>query len=299
MRYKGKIALCFLITRNLENWELWENWWKGYEDYVSFYFHISGKNFYKHNPAADYKFKTLAWERRIRTPHITMWGDYSLVMAEGYMYREALMNKENKYFCIISESEIPIRSFPDTYREIMSTKKNRLNMRSFRGYALYEGAIDANGNQIGMLKNCFPKKFIPISGKCKSKEDLRCLTMRSSHQWKILNRQGAKDFVRMIENKEYMNAYRECIVFDPTQLAPDELAFVNWIVLKHGTKGLIRNYINQETTYADFPEDGEHAITYDDIPQDIHDVFCGDPKIIFARKFRRSNKIQRHLPIRC
>ena len=288
--YRGRIALCFLVTKNIINYGIWKKWWKGYEKYLSIYVHISGKNFYKHNPKSNYKFNKIVWQNRIKNPRRTKWGDVSLVMAEGLLYDQALQQYENKYFCVVSESGIPVRSFTDFYKTIFRSKKSRMNIGSMRGVALYNG---------GVYKDCFPRKFIPISNNCTTPNDDRCLLLKNSHQWKILNRRDAKAFVDMTNNTNYILAYTNCFVFDPHQLAPDELAFVNWIIIKYGNKELKKRFINTETTFADFDPRGEHALTYNYINPGVFESLCNDTNIVFARKFKGNKKLIKQLPIQC
>ena len=287
--YKGRIAICFLVTRNIRNYKLWKKWMKGYERYISIYVHISGPRFYKHNPTSKYKFDDLAWTNRIRNPHKTQWGDISLIMAEGLLYKQALEEPENKYFCLLSESGIPVRSFEYTYNNIFSNPKNRMNISSMKNkisYVNYEAPPTPSGNPPGIFKECFPKKYLPKNWK-------------ASYQWKILNRWGAKEFISMINDYEYMQAYKNCFLLDPYQLAPDEVAYVNWIIINYGNKGLYSKFLNRETTYADFDPLGEHALTYGLISPELHSILCEDPDILFARKFKKNLQLDQQLPLEC
>ena len=49
MKYKGKVAFCFLTVGPIKNPEVWDNFFRGYEDYYKLYSHISG-NMYDEGP---------------------------------------------------------------------------------------------------------------------------------------------------------------------------------------------------------------------------------------------------------
>ena len=50
----------------------------------------------------------------------TKWGDRSLIYAEGELYDEALEDKNNTVFVLLSETHIPIKSFDEAYEELMT-----------------------------------------------------------------------------------------------------------------------------------------------------------------------------------
>ena len=46
MTKKKKIAICFLITKDVVNPQVWEQWWRGNKDKIAIYSHYS-RNFDK------------------------------------------------------------------------------------------------------------------------------------------------------------------------------------------------------------------------------------------------------------
>lgn len=290
IKYKGKIALCFLVVQNIKNINLWRKFIEGYEEYINIYSHISGDKYNLQN-----YWQPELWDNRVENyglSHVpTKWGTVSLVEAESIMYRAALKNKENIYFCIISESDIPLWTFPEFYNIITRRpKKSYLALRSIR----YSDS--------DIFLTCFPEKYIPSSNKARSREqrNRRHWQTWAASQWKILNRRDAKEFINMTKNKLYMNSYNNCFIHDPKRLAPDEYMFGNWIVLKYGVKELKARFIRHDSTFADFDsDDPTHALEYDNIDKYMKEDLC-DNKPVFARKFKpNSTRLERKVPVRC
>lgn len=288
-KYKGKVAFLFLCVRPIKNPQVWNNFFSGYQDYFNIYAHISGNDYDK---AEDY-WPDVLWNNRVEKHGIqhtpTAWGTVSLVIAEGLLYKTALKNRQNKYFCILSESDIPLWSFPQFYN--MLNTKNKSYMTLF----------SAKGDE-DIFKKCFPEKFIPSSNHATviNQRDRRKITLRTTHQWKVLVRREAKEFVKMCNSKKYIKSYDQCFTFDPERLAPDEYAFSNWLVLKYGLDYLKKNIINIETTFVDFDKKAIHAMEFPGISKGMKFNICND-KPFFARKFPvgADTRLVKEIPIRC
>ncbi len=292
-KWKGKVAFLFLMVRPIKNPVVWDNFFKGYEEYVNIYTHISGNDYDK---GPDF-WPKLLWDNRIEAHGIkhtaTAWGTVSLVVAEGLLYKASLKDKQNKYFCVVSESDIPLWSFPEFYNMLNNRDKSYITVNSGKG-------------DEDIFKECFPEKFIPSSNfaKVRSQRDARRITLRTSHQWKILVRREAKEFVKMCQDKNYINAYDKCFTFDPERLAPDEYSFANWLVLKHGLDYLKKHIVNVETTFVSFDSKAVHAKEYKHITKGIKKIVCEDKKHgypMFARKFPpdADKKLVKQVPIKC
>jgi len=292
LEWKGLVSFCFLCVRPIKNQLVWDSFLRGWEDYFTIYAHISGKDFDK---GEEYFGPTL-WQNRVETHGInhvaTAWGEVSLVKAEGIMYEAALKNKQNKYFCVLSESDIPLWSFPEFYKMLKTSNKSYITMDSGRG-------------DEDIFSPCFPEKFIPSTNRARTRKqrDARKLILRTSHQWKILVRREAKEFVKMCKSKEYLDAYDKCFIKDPERLAPDEYSFANWLVLKHGREYLKKHIINVETTFVDFDKKAIHAKEFKHITNGMKKLMCEDKKHgypFFARKFPPdAPKLIKELPLRC
>ena len=125
-----KIAFCFLVIKNIKNINAWRDFFKGHEEYYTIYSHISGPNYNDSN----YQWQPELWNNRVETYDInhtnTKWGTVSLVIAEGLMYQAALIDSNNKYFCVISESDIPVVSFKELYNFLNKSNKSNKSKKS-------------------------------------------------------------------------------------------------------------------------------------------------------------------------
>jgi hypothetical protein len=285
LEYKGKIAFCFLIVQNVKNMDLWRKFFRSYEDYFNIYVHISGNRYDEKN----YWYPEL-WNNRVEVyghKHTaTKWGTASLVKAEGIVYETALENPENKYFCLLSESDIPMLSFPRIYNLMNRTlgdKKSFLTFDSSRGF------------DSAMFKDCFPTEYIPVNDRSKV-YDRRYWTMWNIHQWKVLNRRDAYEFVEMCKDKKYFDAYENCFVYNPEALAPDEYMYSNWITLHYGSKGFKKRFINHQTTWVDFDATAIHALEYKKVPKKLVRDIC-DNSSIFGRKFTKNKSLLKRFPL--
>jgi hypothetical protein len=301
LEYKGRLALCFLAVQNIKNMDVYRKWYAGYERYFSIYCHLSGPRYPESTdgPAGDYKWDPELWLNRVDAhgiPHVpTKWGTMSLVKAESLIYKAGLKDPENKIFVLLSESDVPLWSFPEIYSLLMGQKRSYLTYESTR-------FIDHD-----MYLKCFPKKFVPSTKPVSSRTRLNTTTY-TAHQWKILNRRDAAEFVKMADNHKYMSAYENCFKHDPNRLAPDEYSFSNWISLKYGPRELRKRFRNLQTTFVSFDETAEHALEYDDISADMLNEFCLDQRYetkdgrgssMFARKFKNSPILLDKIPIKC
>jgi hypothetical protein len=291
-QWKGKIGFLFLIVRPIKNPVVWNNFFKGYEEYINVYTHISGNDYDK---GPDF-WPSLLWDNRVEAHGLkhtaTAWGTVSLVVAEGLLYKAALKDKQNKYFCVVSESDIPLWSFPEFYNMLNTKDKSYITMDSGKG-------------DEDIFKDCFPEKYIPSTNfaKKRSERDGRKILLRTSHQWKILVRREAKEFVKMCADKKYIDSYDKCFVFNPERLAPDEYSFANWLVLRHGISYLKKNIINVETTTVAFDKAAIHAKEFKHIVPSLKNAVCEDKPYgypFFARKFPQDAKnLTKELPINC
>lgn len=274
-----KIALCFLITKDIRNFKVWQKWWKGYENRFTFYTHYS-KNM----------------EQRITNPYIkknrvkpvpTKWGDISLVYAEQQLYKEAYKNKNNKFFILLSDTCIPVRPFMYTYRRLMKIPNRGIGPWS----RLNKLTINDSSEDFQPFiknKNCVKKM---------KKYKLINHYLYTMDQWKILSRKNLRDFFEMLRNKEYIKIFKICIKVIPDSLAPDELMYINYLHYKYNN---LRKQIRPRVvTYVDFKGKAIHPITYKTISNSLKRDLC-DVNVMFARKFFRHNRsIINDIPVNC
>ena len=175
---------------------------------------------------------------------------------------------------------------------------------------LYKAALKNKQNKYSgkgdqdIFKECFPERFIPStnSARTRAERDARKIILRTTHQWKVLVRREAKEFVKMTQNKQYMNSYDKCFTFDPERLAPDEYAFANWLILRHGREYLKKHIIDVETTFVDFDKKAIHAMEFKKITRGMRRTVCEEKEHgypFFARKFPPDANIIKDVPVKC
>eukprot|EP00850_Spirogloea_muscicola_P024046 SM000428S16065 [mRNA] locus=s428:25901:29213:+ [translate_table: standard] len=111
----AKLAFLYLVVGEIPYERLWARYFENHEDYYTVYVHASLKGF-------DYvKGETVETDlfvgRKIPSGNVT-WCRMDMVDAERRLLAQALQDPGNRWFILISESCIPIRSFEYAYRYI-------------------------------------------------------------------------------------------------------------------------------------------------------------------------------------
>jgi len=273
----SKIALCFLVTKNIINLDVWKKWWKGHEDKINIYAHFSKKGSITQPELLKNRVKAVP----------TRWGDISLVNAERELYKKAYKNKQNAQFILISDSCVPIRTFDVVYKRLMKDKK--------RGILPYRS-----------LGKYYKDDLVPFKDKDKciklmEKFNFFTETSYACDQWKSLSRQNVHDFLKMYKNKSYVKLFsRFCTDIIPDSLAPDELMYINWLRYMYGSKNLKKHVRNGLVTYVDFKGKAIHPITYRQITDNLKRELCYSDGL-FARKFVNplEKKLLSQVPVKC
>lgn len=270
MKNKGKIAICFLTTSNIVNLDIWEKWWKGNEHLINIYAHFSKKGQINQKILLDNRVK----------PVPTKWGDISLVNAEYQLYNKAYKNKQNKFFILVSATDIPVKSFKFVY--------SRLFRNINKGILPYR-RVEINKLFKTDKENC--KELLDKFGFLKK-------VVYAADQWKALSRNNVKDFLDMYKNKGYIKLFSDyCMKIVPDSLAPDELMFVNFLKWKYNN---LTKYVRKGgITYVDFKGKAIHPLIYEQITNALRKKIC-DTDSMFARKFPNPNKkLIDQIPIKC
>jgi galactoside 2-L-fucosyltransferase 1/2 len=175
----------------------------------------------------------------------TDWCGEGLIHSFSQMLKKALKNPNNKHFALLSGACIPLYTYNDTYKMITSTDRARMEYTRISGNVFEDRKDIYNG-----------------------------------HQWVILNRQVAKDYIRLSDKKDtkaqkfidkFRKMYKEngvivgnkkvIVDLDTTWLGgcPDEIYPINWLVELYG-KNVSKHVKKQMTTYTswDFKKDALH-----------------------------------------
>lgn len=202
----------------------------------------------------------------------TNWCGEGLIYAFNQMLKKALQNSNNQYFALISGTDIPLYNYQETYKKICSTTKARIT------YEKHPGNVFEDRNDI-----------------------------YNGHQWVILNRKTAMDYIKLTDSKnnkakqfikDFRSIYRKNGVSvgrkkavkkeDTTWMGgcPDEIYPINWLHTLYG-KNISKYVKNQMTTYTswDFEKDPDHPEIFNiKTVKKFKKNIC-DKGHIFARKF--------------
>jgi hypothetical protein len=272
----NRIALCFLVTKNIVNLDVWKKWWEGNEHLINIYAHFS-----QVGPITQPELLENAVD-----PVPTKWGDVSLINAEAQLYKKAIQDKRNVSFILISDTCIPVRSFHKIYQRVTSDKKRGLV--AYRSLSPYEFRDDV-------------APFIK-DGECDSllkKYGMYNRKVYAADQWKALSRHNVQDFLKMLKDTAFVRLYNNCIKVVPDSLAPDELMYVNWMNRKY--KGqLSTQFRSGGITFVDFKGKAIHPIDYKQVTKNLSDDIC-DTNSLFARKFPKpiETRLVKQTPVEC
>ena len=206
----NKLAFCFLLYDKIEHLDIWEEFFckENNEDKFNIYSHV--KKITKETPD---------WikSHKVRTVK-TAWCAEGLIHAFNSMLKEAIQDKNNKYFILLSGACIPLYNFNEIYKKIFSSSKSRMNIR----------------NKI--VLNDYPE-------------------LMKADQWIILNRKVAKDYLRLSDKtdnkamkyiRDMRKKYKESgITIYSDKVAkedgflggcPDEVYPINWFKELYGKK---------------------------------------------------------------
>ena len=258
-----QVAFCFLLYDTIDHVNIWEEFFDQDIDGTS--------AIYAHFKTTNYK--SPAWLKTFAVKKVkTHWCGEGLIHAFVQMLKKGLENINNQYFVLLSGSCIPLYTYKETYKKILSTPKTRMT------YEKYDGNVFEDRNDI-----------------------------YNAHQWVILNRETAKDYINLCDSenneatkfiKNFRKLYKENGVSvgnkkaskspDTTWLGgcPDEIYPINWLHKLYG-RNLSKHVKNQMTTYTswDFDKDPDHPETFNiNTVKRAKKEICSNGHI-FARKF--------------
>ena len=260
-----KIAFCFLLYDTLEHRCIWEHFFcQADPAKYSLYAHFKTVNSKSPKWLTKHKVKSVK----------TGWCGEGLVNAFSKMITKGLEDQNNKYFCLISGTDIPLYKFAKTYEIITGFKKSRLH-------------YSRPGNVFETDK-----------------------TLVSGHQWVVLKRKEAKVYKRLSDPKDakaqkFIKELRKMYFEHGAKITkgdvkifdkdggwlggcPDEVYPANWFIYLYG-KGANKYLDNKVTTYThwDYSKSDDHPTILD-----LKNTIKKKKKImksgaVFARKFKK------------
>ena len=280
------IALCFMLVGDPVNWPDWEKWLSGHESEVRIYAHIS--------PGRTLTIPAL--KRAVTSTRLpTSWGSISVVRAEGLMYAEAMRCRSNKYFVLLSDNSYPVVSFEQFKRRLFRSPKgimtvNRFENKDYRESFIRNGDPDAADRCTKSLSKARLYKSLSY-------------TM----MFKILSRDGAADFLKMVRDKRFMAEMSGCMehVIEVTS-APDETFYPTYLYYKYGSMAEIKarnrpGYSHWVKMKRASGPDGSivwNAAVIKRMSPKLKQELCAE-KSLFIRKVLPSSKLRDSLPMSC
>ncbi|CAO2830109.1 unnamed protein product [Amaranthus hypochondriacus] len=117
---KPKIAFLFLVKKTIPLGRLWEKFFKGHEGYYTIYVH-SDPSFNSSSKDEGGVFHG----RRIPSKKVE-WGRFSMMEAELRLLANALQDKSNQRFILLSESCIPLFNFTTIYSYLINSTQTHI-----------------------------------------------------------------------------------------------------------------------------------------------------------------------------
>jgi hypothetical protein len=130
----GKIAFLFLTYNNLKREEIWDRFFDSK--------HSDKFTIYNHAKEPEKITDLLLKDKHISEHIETCWGCFGSVEANILMMKQALKDKQNKKFILVSDSCIPIVSFNTFYNEIMKDDKSIINIHYNNNSDRYDNIIN-------------------------------------------------------------------------------------------------------------------------------------------------------------
>ncbi|KAA0061120.1 Glycosyl transferase, family 14 [Cucumis melo var. makuwa] len=206
----SKIAFMFLTKGPLPMAPLWQRFFKGHEGLYSIYVHTAPSY------VADFPPSSVFYRRQIPS-QVAEWGEMNMCDAERRLLANALLDISNEWFILLSESCVPLHSFPTVYHYIARSR-----------YSF----VDSFDEQGPYGRGRYNRKMAP---------EINITDWRKGYQWFEVNRELA---VKIVKDKTYYPLFKEfcrpaCYVDEhyfqtmlsiesPNLLANRSLTFVDW-----------------------------------------------------------------------
>lgn len=248
LKNNKKIAFLFLTRGDVNFPNIWEKYFLGNEDKYNIYIHPKEKN----------NVKSFMKYHIIDNIISTKWGDISIVKSINSLLKQAIKDPENKSFCILSESCLPIRNFNFLYKNInfnkTTFKSMKIDERTLRRFDYLK-----NPEKLGINKNTFKK----------------------AETWSILNR---KHVINIINNQDtFLKTFNDVYV-------PEEHFYITLLNLKNPKD----EFVDESTTIVYLDESGplyKHPKTFgpnisEKYKKIIYKLIKKNKSAFFMRKFK-------------
>jgi len=269
-----KIAFMFLLYDKIQHQELWEK------------FFSEDPNKERHTIYSHPKLitkKTPQWivENKVKTVK-TDWCSENLVKALCQMLKEALKDKSNKYFALLSGACIPLLTFNKTYKKINKLKKTQLY------FYTHNDLINYKASQWVIYTRKTAKDLVRLYDR---KDKIACSFLNKQHD--IFEKPKTKKRTR--KNSKKKSKYKplkweEKRIISDHGGCPDEFYPINWFVSIYGSpkSKKFKKYIEFKlSTWYYMDEFADHPIIINkNNINKYKKVFCNS---FFARKFTKES----------
>ena len=272
-----KIAFLFLTIEDLNHEYLWKEYFKGNEKKYNIYCHPKEKNDVK----SDWLKKYI-----INKNVETSWGRTLNAIIE--LLKEALKNKDNEYFILLTESCVPVKSFTKFFN-FLSKKKNKSFIEE-----LNISKYDKKGRLVNIVN--IDKYNI----------------IKHNASW-VLSRHYVKkllykdDDIKNFLNVDSQDQFFLSLIYNKDNFVNYEIVNIDWNYVLNFKKELEEIYYNldeihkkkkilyeydelQEAKKIVFKEVGKHPRTYYEVDEEIIKNLI-ESESFFARRFDKGSNI--------
>ncbi|URE00928.1 DNA binding protein [Musa troglodytarum] len=215
-----KVAFLFVTKGPLPFAPLWDRFFKGHRGLYSIYVHT----------LPDYKLnvpETSAFYGRQIPSQEVSWGSITLLDAEKRLLANALLDFSNERFVLLSESCVPVYSFPTVYAYLVNSA------HSF---------VDSYDKDMPQARGRYNWRMSPM---------IMLSQWRKGSEWFELNRGLAIDIVA--DHKYYPLFRKYC----KPSCYPDEHYIPTYLNMFHGSLNA-----NRSVTWVDWSRGGPHPARY-------------------------------------
>lgn len=216
-----KIAFMFLTRGHLPLAPLWERFFKGHDGLYTIYVHA--------DPSSDVQGPEsgVFAGRRIPSKEVE-WGSFNMVEAELRLLANALLDMSNQRFVLLSESCIPLHSFPIIYTHLINSTLSH---------------IEVYDQPTRVARGRYKRRMNP---------NITIKQWRKGSQWFEMDRNLAID---IISEKDYYVLFKENC--NMSSCYADEHYLPTLINMMFGKRNS-----NRSLTWVDWSKGGNHPARY-------------------------------------
>lgn len=248
----SKVAFLLLTNKDFERKDIWSKFFSQKDHRYNLYVHSTEES-------------DLDWinKKTIQKKVKTSWASFSLVKAQNLMLAEALFDKENTTFVLLSESHCPLYNLTETINRLLSLRGNYFSKEDYKDIAKrWERSKFSNASSI------IHRSYFGFAS-----------------QWWILDRETATFFAT--EAGKYENLLKNTWFSDEHYY----ITLCNFKKIKYNLEGKTYNNWNLKTS-SRFIQNVKRSYpkTYFRIHNSFIDILR-NRKYLFFRKIHRFSKI--------